>query len=203
MKILTESKKIKYYLTNPMLSDEEQLDNIGKALHYFEFYINLATIQMDRILSDKKQLQYFDNNNRASIENKVIVTKFFGDIYFCICSLDKAYKLAEKISDEYTDLQLREITDEYKHLNKYRKVRNAIEHTEEKIFETDWFSQQIGSFTNDMFSLNGTNFHVSHNTLLPFYNMYQKIIRRLDELIKDRKEKVDALEILHNRPNRS
>ncbi|WP_024983214.1 hypothetical protein [Brevibacillus borstelensis] len=194
MRIYDEYKRIRYYFYDPILFPDEKNDKATGLLEYLEFYVNMSTIQMQRLHADDQDIdRAYNETGSNSKDTLVAFTKYFGDIHFCLICLDKVYKLAYELAEYLQDPVLISIVQNYSKLDNYRRARNALEHMEEKIIKTNWFRSEFGRVSNDTLTLNKTEFKIDISTLEPVYSLYDEFIKRFNELIEPRKPEIDKV----------
>ncbi len=173
---------------------------ISNLYMFLEDYLNITSIQFERLQTDKKELDLLANQKIDNFEDELKFTKLFADIHFLLVAVEKSYNITKEL---YNQLLLPEKSTAINSSSDYKlkkQLRNKIEHMEEYIikpstlFKDNWFVHDSFTLSNNTFKLGKYEFDLSENTLTLLYDYYDEITSILmKDYVEPVKETVDKL----------
>lgn len=192
MKFFNEYYRLNRYLNPYPDRPDKKEEKILDFIMYLEKYVNLATVQMQRLFDDEQEMELAQGKYRPqSVENSIPFIKFSGDIHFLFNCFDKVLKISRKLAEFMKDAQLKQIIENHSELKIYIKARNSFEHMDERIERTNWFREDLSSIGDFTLTLDGIDYRLTKDSLLPLYSLYESIVKRIDDIVEPRKEDID------------
>ncbi|KEH96876.1 hypothetical protein Z962_05815 [Clostridium botulinum C/D str. BKT12695] len=164
---------------------------ISNLYKYLENYLNLVSIQFERINQTYIDLDPLSNHSIKKFEDKLLFTKLFGDIHFLLISAEKAYNISMNL---YKKLSLKQKSIEIHNSKTYtnlKKIRNMLEHMDENLMDgldkskkiiphysysnVNWFDSQYGTLSDNTIKLKNYEFKIEEKSLEYLYNCYDNI----------------------------
>jgi hypothetical protein len=157
---------------------------------YIETYVNMATIQLQRMQENSNEaIQLTKNNEPDSMEKRIVYSRMTGDEHFFLNCIDKVYQLSKRLAEQVLkDKPLIEMVKSCQDQQYYRDARNHFEHMEERLVETNWFRSPT---FNNIKILDGVGYPLDERSLIPLYSMYEQLIKRIDEIYEPMKDQID------------
>ncbi|NFA44382.1 hypothetical protein EXM65_17920 [Clostridium botulinum] len=167
---------------------------------FLEEYLNITSIQFERLKFDRNDLDLISNKKIDTFEDELKFTRIFADIHFLLVSIEKSYNI---IIELYNQLLLQEKSISIKTSSDYKlkkQLRNKIEHMDEYIikpstlFHDNWFVRDSFTLTNNTFKLGKYEFELSESNLSLLYHYYDEITLILTkDYVQPVRENVDRI----------
>jgi len=186
MKLYSEYLKIRIYFDRDQKAED--------LFFYLERYLDMATVQMQRMLDDEREMKIAcETTAIESLERWISFSKHFCDIHFFILCVDKVFKLAKELAQYLNNYELGGVITKYESLAVFKKMRNIFEHMDEKIMKTDWFRNNLSTMINHTLTANGTSVFLGTDALEPLYSFYEEYLIVLNRILEPNKEQRDEL----------
>lgn len=195
MRYYYESNRISRYFDIHPNEPNQVEKKIISLFSSIERYLNLASIQMERLQEGEKDMEYASENFRPQcFQRAKPFLLYFSDMEFYINSVNKYFSLIKKLSDIKECENIKEILAPYKKMiTTYRLTRNSFEHIDERIINQDSFIREISSIGDDILETKHGIVRLTLESLLPLYDIFDKIIVFLYLMIEERKESIDRI----------
>lgn len=173
---------------------------INNLYMFLEDYLNITSIQFERLIADKKELDLIANQKIDTFKDKLKFTKIFADIHFTLVSIEKSYNIVIQL---YNKLNLKSKGSEIRKSSDYlskKRLRNILEHMDENIVlpsdinHSNWFIHDTGVISNNTYEIKGYKFELSVDSISLLYSYYDEITSILmKDYVEPVKETVDKL----------
>jgi hypothetical protein len=187
MKFYNESKRLNRYL-NPILNDEDE-EKISDLLSFAEKYLNLVTLQRERM----KSFENFSPSIQGlitNIEHLKAIRLYFGDIHYFFNSAHKFLLFTKRVMKNIGMC----ITPNFEETEKYyRTIRNHFEHVDERIEKHPLFRKDFSSVSEGKLTIDNVEYDFSDNALPPLYSIFDEVLKSIETIIEPRKEGLDLV----------
>ena len=185
MKIYYEATKLYRYFNHTL--DNQDEETIHDLFSFAEYYLNLATLQIKRIKSIDEKLAGVQGRITEPKHREAIML-YFGDIHFFFSCVHKFVRISKRLIKKLglESIPQLELLDDH-----YTPIRNHFEHIDERLENHPYFRKDVSSTTDDKIILQGVEYDLTENALIPLYTIYETILTKINEMIKPRKEDID------------
>lgn len=185
MKLYNERKRLHRYLDPVQESpSEKKLDDL---LNFAEHYLNLTTLQMERLELFEEMTSTINGEITEKDDIKAL-TLYFGDIQFFFNCAHKFLIFTQRL---YTLLSTKPPANFIDLEVHYRTIRNHFEHIDERIERHPLYSMNFSTVSENGITINGMDYDISVESLLPLYTVYENVTEVIDTLVKPRRGQVD------------
>lgn len=193
MKYYYECNRLSRYLdVDPNKPDQDE-KRIISILEAIEDCLNLATIQIERLIEDELEAQHASEHLRPqSFERSKPFLKYFSDAEFFVNVTNKYFALIKKLKETSIKESIDAILEPHEDMiNIYRLTRNSFEHIDERLIKQDSFIKEISSVSENVLETKHGSIKLTAETLTPLYAIFEQIITIVNLMVESRKKDID------------
>ena len=157
---------------------------ISNMYTYLDDFMNTLNLQLLRIEESNLKMGVIANQRVEKFEDRMIFVCLWADYYFFLNTMERTYRLAEKLYKRLDEKGKAQEIKDSKNFNDLRIIRNCIEHLYEDITKKNgekFYSQHRSMGDRNEITINGITFAANEDSMYQLYQIYDDISRIIEE----------------------
>lgn len=158
-------------------------------LHNLEKYVNGAIIEMKRLNRTRQAIRkdIQESLKEGGKRKNFHLTYLANDTHFYFVCIDKVYKLLSSLSNELSDIDIKNLVNNLENVFDIKTVRGHLEHIEQRCLgrfprenKGKVAKNDLGNFWGDDFSFGGKKFPSGVSSINELKKIYKNLLEILE-----------------------